>query len=275
MKQSTILESSSYLGNPLLKPAGTESLFTKDQVEEYIKCLQDPIYFIEKYIKISNVDKGLCPLELYPIQKSFLQLLIANPKTITRASRQSGKGIIPLAFILHSILFKNCQVVGLFSFRKEWSCHLLSLLKNRYQQIPYWMQKGVVNWNKNYIELEDGSKVISCSLNISGVIGTAFSIIFLDELAFCSKESTNSFFEYMYPRTVWDKNLRIIIASSTNKKDNMFYKLWKDANECRNEFIPFSIFWYDIPGRNQKWKEECIKNTSQENFEREFECKFI
>jgi hypothetical protein len=66
-----------------------------------------------------------------------------------------------------------------------------------------------------------------------------------------------------------------IIGHQTPNGLNLFYKMWVDAVEKRSTYIPYEIHWSQVPGRDQKWMEETIKNTSPEAFEVEFNCEFI
>lgn len=80
-----------YLNNPRLKAAGVKMEFTDEQKEEIKKCSQDPIYFIEKYIKIITLDHGLQPMKLYKFQKKLITSIWKNRFTIGVVGRQSGK----------------------------------------------------------------------------------------------------------------------------------------------------------------------------------------
>ena len=107
-------QSKSYLGNPNLKGPGVKIEFTKEQVEEYVKCANDPIYFIKHYIKIVTLDKGLVPFELYDYQEDIVSKIHNNRYVIAKLPRQSGKSTTVIAYILHYILFNQKIAINNF-----------------------------------------------------------------------------------------------------------------------------------------------------------------
>lgn len=267
-------EKTSYLGNQNLKPANVPINFTQEQVEEYIKCSQDPNYFIEKYIKIVNVDKGLVPFKMYEFQKKIVQTVHDNRFTIAKLPRQSGKSTTVVSYILHYILFNPSVNVGILANKQAVARDLLSKIKTAYEYLPKWIQQGVGEWNKGSIILENGSKVVASATSSSAIRGGSYNLILLDEFAFIPPGIAEDFFSSAYPTISSGQTTKVVIVS-TPKGLNMFYKLWVEAEEKRNEFIPIEVHWSDIPGRDNKWKEQQIRNTSEEQFRQEFECDFI
>jgi len=267
-------EKSSYLGNQNLKPANVPIQFTQEQVEEYIKCSQDPNYFIEKYIKIVNVDKGLVPFKMYEFQKKIVQTVHDNRFTIAKLPRQSGKSTTVVSYILHYILFNPSVNVGILANKQAVARDLLAKIKTAYEYLPKWIQQGVGEWNKGSIILENGSKVVASATSSSAIRGGSYNLILLDEFAFIPPGIAEDFFSSAYPTISSGQTTKVVIVS-TPKGLNMFYKLWVEAEEKRNEFVPIEVHWSDIPGRDTKWKEQQIRNTSEEQFRQEFECDFI
>jgi len=267
-------EKSSYLGNQNLKPANVPIQFTQEQIEEYIKCSQDPNYFIEKYIKIVNVDKGLVPFKMYEFQKKIVQTVHDNRFTIAKLPRQSGKSTTVVSYILHYILFNPSVNVGILANKQAVARDLLAKIKTAYEYLPKWIQQGVGEWNKGSIILENGSKVVASATSSSAIRGGSYNLILLDEFAFIPPGIAEDFFSSAYPTISSGHTTKVVIVS-TPKGLNMFYKLWVEAEEKRNEFIPIEVHWSDIPGRDTKWKEQQIRNTSEEQFRQEFECDFI
>lgn len=267
-------DKSSYLGNQNLKPANVPIKFTQEQIEEYIKCSQDPNYFIEKYIKIVNVDKGLVPFNMYEFQKKIVQTVHDNRFTIAKLPRQSGKSTTVVSYILHYILFNPSVNVGILANKQAVARDLLSKIKTAYEYLPKWIQQGVGEWNKGSIILENGSKVVASATSSSAIRGGSYNLILLDEFAFIPPGIAEDFFSSAYPTISSGQTTKVVIVS-TPKGLNMFYKLWVEAEEKRNEFVPIEVHWSDIPGRDNKWKEQQIRNTSEDQFRQEFECDFI
>ena len=264
----------SYRDNPLLKKAGVEHAYTQEEVDEYIKCSKDPVYFSEKYIKIVNVDRGLMPFEMWDFQKEMIRTYHESRFSITKCPRQVGKTTTSVAYLLWVTLFQDSQNIAVLANKGSLARDILAKYQLAYENLPMWLQQGVITWNKGNVELENGSKIIAASTSSSAVRGGAFNIVFLDEFAFVPANIANEFFNSVYPVISSGKTTKIIIVSTPNGM-NLFYKLWMDAIGKKNGYKTFEIHWSMVPGRDEKWKEETIKNTSEEQFRQEFECEFL
>ena len=263
-----------YLGNPLIKAANTPVEFTPEQIEEYMKCANDPVYFVENYIKIVHVDRGLIPFEMYPFQENIVRTIHSNRFTICKLPRQSGKSTTMISYLLHHVLFNQDKKVAILANKLTTARELLQRLKKSYENLPKWLQQGIVEWNKLSIHLENGSKVIASSTSSSAVRGDTYSIILLDEFAFVPNNIAEDFFNSVYPTISSGKSTKVVVVS-TPKGMNMFYKMWKNAEKEKNSYVPIEVHWNEIPGRDQKFKEETIRNTSERQWMQEFECTFL
>ena len=260
-----------YKGNPNLKASGVSFAFTKKQIEERVKCTKDPIYFIQKYMKIVHVDKGLVPFDLYDFQKELLNSYIENRFTIAKLPRQVGKSTVTIAYILWTVLFGPMQNIAILANKAGTSRDILSKLRLAYEHIPMWMQQGIVAWNKGSIELENGSKVIAASTASSSARGNTYNVIFLDEFAFVPQNIAEEFITSVYPTISSGKTTKVIMVSTPNGM-NLFYKYWTDAQNKRNLYKPIEAHWSVVPGRDEKWAEDQIKQLGQEKFDQEFGC---
>ena len=263
-----------YLGNPNLKSVGQPVEWTEESVKEYRKCMEDPQHFIENYVKVIHVDKGLIRFDMYPYQKKMIDSFINDRFVICKMPRQTGKSTTIISFLLHYILFNESVNCAILANKLATARELLSRLQLAYEHLPKWMQQGVVVWNKGNIELENGSKILAAATSSSAVRGSSFNIIFLDEFAHVPNNIADQFFTSVYPTISSGETTKVFIVS-TPLGLNMFYKLWVDAEEGRNNYTPIEVDWREVPGRDDKWKEETIKNTSQQQFTQEFECQFI
>ena len=267
-------QSDVYLGNPNLKKANTQQNFTKAQVAEYIKCRDNPVYFTGKYLKIVNVDAGLIPFKMYEFQKEMMWKFHRNRFNIAKLPRQSGKSTIVTTYLLHYALFNENVNIAILANKAATAREMLSRLQLSYENLPRWMQQGIVAWNRGSLELENGSKIIAASTSASAIRGMSFNIVFLDEFAFIPNHICDQFFSSVYPTISSGKKSKVIIISTPNGM-NMFYKMWNDALKSRNEYVPTEVHWSEVPGRDAAWKEQTIKNTSQRQFTQEFECEFL
>ena len=263
-----------YLGNPLLKAAGVQVEWTKETLEEYQRCWEDPQHFIENYIKIVHVDRGLVPFDMYGYQKKMIQTFMDDRFVICKMPRQTGKSTTIISFLLHYILFNQDVNCAILANKLSTARELLSRLQLAYENLPKWMQQGVVIWNKGNIELENGSKILAAATSSSAVRGSSFNIIFLDEFAHVPNNIADQFFTSVYPTISSGETTKVFIVS-TPLGLNMFYKMWIDAEEGRSNYTPIDVHWSEVPGRDDKWKQETIKNTSEVQFTQEFECEFI
>jgi hypothetical protein len=263
----------SYRDNPLLKRVGVKVNFTQEQVDEYITCSKDPIYFA-KYIKIITLDDGVVPFKMYDFQEDMIKTFHENRFTIMKCPRQVGKTTTTVAFLLWTILFQDSQSVAVLANRGETARGILGKLQLAYENLPMWLQQGVVEWNKGRVELENGSVIIASSTSGSAARSGSFNIVFLDEFAFVPSNIATEFFTSVYPVITAGTKTKIIIVSTPNGM-NLFYKIWTDAINKNNNYVPFEVHWSMVPGRDEEWKEETIRNTSEYQFRQEFETEFL
>ena len=263
-----------YKGNPNLKAENVQIEFTTDQIQEYLRCKDDPVYFAMNYVKIVSLDEGLIPFEMYDFQKELISNFHNNRFNIAKLPRQTGKSTTVVSYLLHYALFNDNIRIAILANKAETARELLGRLQLSYENLPKWLQQGVGSWNKGSLELENGSKIVAASTSSSAVRGNSFNIIFLDEFAFIPNHIAEQFFSSVYPTISSGKSTKVIIISTPNGM-NMFYKLWHDAERGRNGYIPLEVHWSAVPGRDAAWKEETIRNTSERQFTQEFECEFL
>ena len=263
-----------YLGNPLLKKANTKIEFTPDQISEFIKCKNDPVYFARNYIKIVSVDEGLVPFNMYKFQEKLVKRFHKNRFNICLMPRQTGKSTTVVSYLLHYAVFNDNVNIGILANKAAIAKELLSRFQTAYENLPRWMQQGILSWNKGSLELENGSKVLAASTSASAVRGMSFNIIFLDEFAFIPNHIADQFFASVYPTISSGKSTKVIIVSTPHGM-NHFYRMWHDAERKKNEYVPTAVHWKEVPGRNETWKKQTIANTSEEQFKVEFECEFL
>ena len=268
------MSESVYLGNPNLKKANVSQEWTEEEIREYGRCMKDPIYFIRTYIRIVSLDEGLVPFEMYDFQKEMVGTFHSNRFTICKLPRQSGKSTTIIAYLLHYVLFNPSVNVAILANKAATARDLLGRLQLAYEHLPKWLQQGVMSWNKGSLELENGSKILASSTSASAVRGGSYNIIFLDEFAYVPSNVAEQFFSSVYPTISSGKTTKVMIVSTPHGM-NMFYKLWVDAEEKRNSYVPIEVHWSEVPGRDEEWKAETIKNTSEQQFNTEFECEFL
>jgi len=263
-----------YLGNDRLKKVGVEISYTEDQVKEIIKCAEDPVYFIKTYVKIVHVDRGLIPFEMWNFQEQMVNDFHENRFSICKMPRQVGKTTTTVGYMLWCVLFQDEYTVAVLANKGALAQEILSRLQKAYEYLPIWLQQGIITWNKRSVELENGSKIFAYATSAAGVRGGTYNLIFLDEFAFVPKNMADDFFTSTYPVISSGQTTKVIIVS-TPYGLNHFYKMWVDAIEKRSLYKAIEVHWSMVPGRDDKWREETIRNTSEEQFRQEFETEFI
>ena len=263
-----------YLGNARLKRTGTELSYTEEQVIEIAKCAEDPVYFIKNYVKIVNVDRGLIPFDMWDFQEDMVRTFHNNRFTIAKMPRQVGKTTTTVGYMLWSAIFNDEYTIGILANKGQLARDILGRIQKAYEYLPSWLQQGIMTWNKGSLELENGSKIFAYATSAAGVRGGTYNLIFLDEFAFVPHNMAVEFFTSTYPVISSGQTSKVIIVSTPNGL-NLFYKMWTDAIENRSTYKTVEVHWSQVPGRDAKWKEETIRNTSEEQFRQEFETEFI
>ncbi len=257
-----------YLGNPSVKRDGVVSDFTKDEVLEYQKCMQDPAYFARTYVKIISLDKGLIPFNLYPYQEEMFKHFNDNRFSIILACRQSGKSISSVVYLLWYTLFHPEKTIAILANKGAVAREMLARITLALEHLPFFLQPGTKALNKGSIEFSNNSKIIASATSGSSIRGLSINLLFLDEFAFVENDA--QFYTSTYPVVSAGKDTQIIVTSTANGVGNVYHKLWEGATNGTNEFFPFRVDWWDVPGRDEKWKEETVANTSELQFEQEF-----
>ena len=263
-----------YLANPNLKRAHVPIGFTSEQVEEVIKCSQDVVYFIKNYVKIINLDEGLVPFDMYPFQEDLANTISDNRFTVIKTCRQAGKTTTSAAVILWHVLFNESYTIAILANKLNTAREILSRVQRAYENLPKWLQQGVIVWNKTNIELENGSQIIASSTASSAIRGYSINFLYLDEFAFVPRTIQDDFFTSVYPTIISGSNTKVVITSTPNGFD-LFYKIWINSVEGRNEYQNFMVNWWDVPGRDEEWRQKTIANTSEDQFRQEFDAEFL
>jgi hypothetical protein len=265
-----------YLNNPLLKAAGVPIPYTEDQVEEFLKCAKDPIYFITKYCKIISLDSGLINFELFEYQKNFILSMHNNNRIISMQPRQMGKTQTVAAYILHYVLFNEYKTVAILANKAAASREILSRFQLMYENIPKWMQQGVVTWNKGDIELENGSKVFTAATSGAGIRGKSVNFLYVDEAAIIPNTVAEDFFTSTYPTISSGKTTKVVLTS-TPLGYNHFWKFWNESGtgEKQNGFLPVEVKYWEHPDRDEVWANKQKELLGELKFNQEVMCAFL
>lgn len=263
-----------YNANPNLKAAGVEVAFTQENIQEYIKCSQDPVYFVDNYCYIVTLDHGIQQFKLYDCQKEKIETIHNNRKVIIMEGRQQGKTTTAAAYILWYTIFQSDKQVAILANKASTAREILSRYQLMYENLPLWMQQGVKTWNKGDVELENGSKVFTAATTAAGIRSKSVNLLYIDEAAIIPNNVAESFFTSVYPTISAGKTTKILITS-TPLGYNHFWKFWNDSENGRNDFVSLFIPYHRIPGRDEAWAEEQRRQLGDLKFNQEVLCKFL
>jgi len=258
----------SYLGNPNVKRDGVLQQWTPDLLQEYKKCMHNPIYFVENYVKVISLDDGMVPFVLYPYQRRMFEQFQENRFSIVLACRQSGKSISACAYLLWYVLFNPEKTVAILANKGATAREMLNRITLMLENIPFFLQPGSKALNKGSLEFSNNSRILAAATSGSSIRGMSVNLLYLDEFAFVERAA--EFYTSTYPVISAGKDTKVIVTSTANGIGNQFHKIWEGSVQEINEFKSFRVDWWDVPGRDEKWKEQTISNTSQLQFDQEF-----
>tara|TARA_Y200000002_G_scaffold376394_1_gene380169 strand:- start:1013 stop:2626 length:1614 start_codon:yes stop_codon:yes gene_type:complete len=257
-----------YLGNPSVKRDGVETQFSQKEVQEYTRCMKDPAYFARKYIKVISLDRGLVPFDLYEYQEKMFHHFNDNRFSIVLACRQSGKSISSVVYLLWYACFHPEKNIAILANKGATAREMLARVTLALENLPFFLQPGCKALNKGSIEFSNNSKIMAAATSGSSIRGLSINLLFLDEFAFVENDA--QFYTSTYPVISSGKDTKVIVTSTANGIGNIYHKIWEGASQGTNEYKPFRVDWWDVPGRDEKWKKETISNTSALQFEQEF-----
>ena len=257
-----------YLGNPLVKRDGVVQDWTQKEIKEYAKCMKNPSYFTENYVKIISLDKGLVPFNLYPYQRNMFDQFQKQRFNIVLACRQSGKSISACAFLVWYALFNPEKTIAIMANKGATAREMLGRITLMLENLPFFLQPGCKALNKGSIEFSNNSRIVAAATSGSSIRGMSVNLLYLDEFAFVERAS--EFYTSTYPVVSAGTDTKIIVTSTANGVGNIFYNIWQGAEQGVNEFKSFRVDWWDVPGRDENWKISTIANTSQLQFDQEF-----
>lgn len=269
-----------YKGDSTLRSIDEAVELEQWQIEEYIRCKKDIIYFAEKYFKIINIDEGEITIQLREYQKKILKAFF-EPQDNKRhcavlAGRQVGKSTISTVYILHYALFNADKTIAILANKETTAIEILDRIKLAYSKLPLWLQLGIHNdgWNKKSIKLENNTKIIVAATSKSAISGLSISLLYIDEFAKIQDSLAQDFMDSVFPTIMSAKTSRIMIISTPTGL-NHWYRIWKSSISGENDFFPIKINWWEIPGRDDEFRKSIIRNFGKNHWNQEYAASFI
>jgi hypothetical protein len=275
-KKPNQLKEKYYLGNSNLPTAQTEYEYTPEMIKEIVKCKKNILYFASNYFYIINVDSGRQKIKLHKFQKRILKSLMENRFNILLASRQIGKTTLMTIYALWIALFHDDQRVLVVANKEQTAKMILKRIKTAFEMMPNYLKAGAVEYGQTNVTLSNGSSIGISTTSSDAGRGESVNCLILDELAFLDHGLLESFWRSVYPIISSSQKSKILVASTPNGIGNLFHELWEGATKGENGWHPERVDWWEVPNRDEKWKNETIKTLqSREAFMQEYENAFL
>lgn len=261
-------------GNKKIRPDGWKHPYTEWEAQEFIKCSQEPLYFIRNYVKIISLDKGIINFDMFGFQEEYIKMLLENRKSICKLFRQGGKTTCTAAAICWYIIFNKNKNVAVLANKSKGAREILARIKLMYEELPQFLKHGVREWNKGFIQLSNGSKVTADATSANAARGSSLNWLYLDEYAFVGGNIAEEFFTSVFPTLSSGLTTKISITS-TPIGYNHFWKMWDEAEKGINGFKTFTANYWQRPGYDETWAADQKRVLGDLKFRQEILMAFL
>lgn len=257
----------------LLRKAHLAYEYSEDEIEILKYCAEDKLFFSNNFGKLKDGANGWSNIKLRTYQEDILNQYTKNRWNILMLPRQSGKTTTTVLEIVHFATFNIDKDIVVIAQSDKVVSEILGKIKECFAGLPFFMQPGFVSFNKKGFVLDNGCRLSIGVASESVVQGFSLDLLFIDEFAYIKTSMVHKFWENIYPSLVNNPESRCIITSTPNGR-NLFWTLWNGAINKTNKFVPYRIYWYDVPGRDQQFKYDTIANVGLNGWLMGFECSF-
>lgn len=252
--------------------------YTPEELEELRKCKEDVLYFAYNYCSIMT-DNGITLIKDIPglrdFQEEILLSFAKNNMNILMASRQTGKSVTSGIFILWFLLFQNDKTALVVADNSTTTTELIDKFKIALDNLPFFMKPGIKKTNVMTTRFDNDSRLVGRTTTKKSGIGLSINLLYMDEFAHIDSAKLDEFYKAVLPTVTADPNAKVIITSTPNGK-NKFYDIWIDAIAKKSSYVPIRVDWWQVPGRDEAWKEKTIANLgSVEDFNQEYGLQFF
>lgn len=270
----------------LVKAANKKVAYTPQQIREIARCAKDPLYFMEKYMKIQHPVKGRMPFEAYEYQKRLVNAYWQNNSVIALLPRQSGKTTTAAGYLLWYAMFNNDVTVLIAANKFRAANEIMDRIKFAYEELPDFIRAGVSTYNVQDVKFDNGSRIKATTTTPDSGRGMSISLLYLDEFAFVKPRIAEEFWTAMAPTLATGG--KCIITSTPNSDEDKFAEIWTAASKVTDEYgndIPggvgingfhaFNAHYSEVPGRDEAWATREAAKIGQDRFRREYGCEFV
>jgi hypothetical protein len=268
-----------FQGNPRIRKADVPIGIDNQKMKEWEKCARDPIYFIENYVYIKHVDyERLILFKIRDYQREMVEKMMSERKVIVKLPRQAGKTMIVAACLTWHLLFNLNYSILVAAHKGDKARDIVAVVKEMYENLPDFLQQGVEEWNKGNIKLAKGSRMRASATSASSARGDTYNLVYIDEAAFIQHHIAEEFFKSVIP-TVSSGETTKIFLTSTPKGLNHFHKMWLAATtkdpEKWSGYAHVEIKWHQVPGRDEKFRQQIIAEYGQAYWDQEYNAEFL
>lgn len=253
---------------------------TFNQVKTLQKCKENPSRFL-KFCTIlgPSGDQEFKPFRWQKkVLKSFKETAF-DPKAkrghVLIAPRQSGKTSLIAAYALWYALFHNDRNVCLMARKWAQANEILHLVKEIYRKLPEYMRLDTKLDRKEIMQFTNNSRIFSCSENPAMLHGPMIDLFVIDEAAYIDDSDFEELMMCVLPVMGSRPSAQTIFLSTPQKKETTFHKIYEDALNEKNSFVPHRVKWNCRPERSKEWLETAKKNLDKDHFRSEILAEFI
>jgi hypothetical protein len=270
----------------IVKKGYSKDAFTKSNLVDLMMSTDDPIYFIEKFIKVQHPTRGSVPLTLYPFQRLMIQGFHENRFVVGLTARQMGKTTTAAAYLLWRAMFVPDTQILIAANKFVQAMEIMDRIRYGYEECPNYIRAGVTEYNKGTITFDNGSRITARATTSDAGRGLSITLLYLDEFAFVRPNMATEFWTSIQP--VLSTGGSCIITSTPKNDEDQFAQIWKGANDNTDEFgnplpngcgsngfFPIMVKWDEHPDRDEAWAAPFRSSLGEARFAQEFECSFV
>lgn len=262
-------------GAPHLRKPGLLYEWSDWELVEAMKCKADVVYFAKTYVQLYRPDGTYGLVEWRPYQLEYLKTLQENRYIAYVASRQIGKTTTTAAWLLWQLIFTPDYKAAVLGDKGATAVENITKLKDMYNRLPFFLKPGIAKWNQGMVAFDNGSSVISGPCTLSTLVGKTLRCLYMDEVAIPEDRVSREVYEFALPTLTNLKDGRLIMSSSPRGAHGVFYETVMKAKLGKSPFKAVETHWYDVPGRDEAWKEEQIQIYGEAGFAQQFDCAFL
>ena len=238
-----------------------KELYAKDLKPNDLLQHKSGKYVVVESVKRTGVVQNMYDLEIDSTDHTYYTNDVLSHNSVTVAA----------GFLLHQIIFGEGIQCAIVANKKSLAAEMLGRLKFAFECLPLWLKPGVKVWNKGKIELDNNCFVMAESSAADSLRGNSLNLVIIDEAGFI--DNFEDFWISTLPTMSSGQTSKIIVISTPNG-DNLYKKIYTEAVNGENGFLPLSFKWDVVPERTPEWREQEIKRIGLPKFQQEYECSF-